>query len=102
MNMKLNWLIILSLLLINVSCKKEDLQPITSKPSLVQFNLLGNNAQVTWETSGDDYTDFTIELSKVADFSILDETKTTSTKSVIVRNLNPGGVYYARVKANKA
>jgi hypothetical protein len=93
-----------ALLLFCLSCKKEVITgALSGPPANLQYMVEGSNVHISWEQPEEDFDNYTLELSKLEDFSITNDTRTIEKGKTfyIYRKLDLGETYYMRIRTNR-
>ncbi|PRD49301.1 fibronectin type III domain-containing protein [Sphingobacterium haloxyli] len=88
-----------------IGCKKDNaLESNQTDPiQNLRYIVQGEHAKVAWDPSEHAFSHYTIELSRLADFSVLNQTQTVdnSAQEYVFWKLDPGEDYYCRIKRVK-
>lgn len=94
-----------ALVLFFMSCTKTLLVgTLTEPPSNVQYMVDSSNAYVSWTAPGGEFDNYTLELSKFEDFSVLNYSKMLEKdkNAYVFRKLDLGETYHFRIRANRS
>lgn len=99
---------ILNLMILSIitSCKKDRRaeSSLSQKPGNFISIVDGFNVQLQWVAPNEEFDNYTLQFSKSSDFSILEYNLTIdkTKNSHILRNIDAGDNYYARIRSNRA
>ncbi|RZK69764.1 MAG: hypothetical protein EOO85_21965, partial [Pedobacter sp.] len=100
-----SYIMIIGLVAIISSCKKDQAQPgpLGQAPSSVSYIVQGSNVQVKWVKPEESFDNYTVEVSKFEDFSVLESTHTVDSEKEqhVLRNLDLGENHYIRIRTNR-
>ncbi|PRD49300.1 DUF4957 domain-containing protein [Sphingobacterium haloxyli] len=90
------------------ACKKDPHEvahePLTEAPAAVNYVVQGANIQINWTKPAEDFDYYTLELSKVENFSVLDRQEQVDAdhESIILRNMDLAENYYVRIRTARS
>lgn len=96
------YLLFLLLTVCFIGCKRDDALENNQIDSIqnLRYVVQGEHAKVAWDASEHTFSHYIIELSRLADFSMLNQTQTVdnSAQEYVFWKLDPGEDYYCRIK----
>ena len=89
------------------SCKKDPVTGggmLSEAPSNIEYMVQQTNVKISWTKPGESFDTYFLELSKFADFSVIDQSEFVEAdkESVILRGLDLAENHYVRIRTQKS